>query len=841
MSAHRPVRKSRPILSHSSLHMPLTRYVDTTNGRQKECSLDLYQFLNHINTPIRSRTIEEVASEAERRAYQIFTYWDKLHAILLEHENTLRTRWIKKNQDQRKKILMAAWPNMAASHRPDFQALARESVEERRASTKFRKEFLFPYINLEDLLKARNLLLYFQSRGHTKPDVFAHHDLMAALLGRRSTAIQPPYVDGYTMFFCGMLVPEAYGSLSSWDEEPFGFTDYDAFRLLLSGVGWHPGDGLLIMEIQETILGFLVQCAELILRDLLPLKVPSHRTSLYSSKPSKPQQPPPPPITPIPSEATWASVASATVEAPYRVPVQFDVLRLQRLIDAKRAEADDHIWALREDPGIFQETVNNWAQHRQEVMLNKHGKPHPTYNTPEYWNRMLRYVVQCAYQKLIMWDILKKSLIRLDDLRQRFQLGQGIRITPLPWEYAQELSHLSYTIRRLRPMLLSDFQGIVASPPLRDYYVREDIDIPNVFLIKRKIDPPAGSFLLHFLYLVNQFQTPEQLELVGIYNFLDEFERLSRNAKSLGGPKDNLISPFIASAISELAVVSEVERQLDWHQPRILPGTVSKEDKEDEYNRRAKLMTAFDSIELKLYDVGAPLLKMKYPAEKRRTAVTVQKMREAETALDNFWQNVDEHYKGKKGKVLGDLFSEILTSRQLQRTAEWVEPTLPPTESNNVLKIAPEQFSTIGLDEPSSRTYVHAPKIKVKTRGPSAETGAADEVPQVTQATEPQSATIGISKRAFEMFSLIFNTDNQELPGEIPWTEFLHGMSSAGFSIEKQHGSAWLFTPSDATQRSIIFHAPHPTNKIPIYIARRHGRRLTRAYGWSAKTFSLSR
>ena len=45
------------------------------------------------------------------------------------------------------------------------------------------------------------------------PDVFAHHDLMATLLGRRSTAIQPYYVDGYTMFFCGMLVPEAYGCL----------------------------------------------------------------------------------------------------------------------------------------------------------------------------------------------------------------------------------------------------------------------------------------------------------------------------------------------------------------------------------------------------------------------------------------------------------------------------------------------------------------------------------------------------------------------------------------------------------------------------------------------------
>ena len=465
---------------------------------------------------------------------------------------------------------------------------------------------------------------------------------------------------------------------ASWDEVPFGFTDYDAFELMWAGIGWHPGDGLLILEIQETIMGFLVQCAELILHDLLPLKVPPKPVSLFSPEPSISESPSSSPMIPIPSEASWASVAAAAAEAPYRVPVQFDFPRLQRLVNARRAEAEDHIWTLREDPGFFQETVNNWAQHRQEVLRNKNGKPHPYYNTPEYWDRMFRYVVQDAYQKLAMWDAIKKSLDRLDSLRQQFNLGHGIRITPLPWDYAQELSHFSYLIQRVRPMLLSDFHGIVASPPLRDYYIREDIDIPNAILCKRRVDPPVGSFLWHFLYLVGQFQHPEQLELGGIYNFLDEFERVSRNAKSLGAPQDNLISPFIASAISELAVVSELQRQLDWHQPRILPNTLSKEDQEGEYNRRAKFMSIFDRIEMELYDVGMPLMKMKYPAEKRRTAVTVQKMRDAETALDLFWQSVDEHYKGKTGKILHDLLSEILTPRQLQRTPEWVEPPAPP-------------------------------------------------------------------------------------------------------------------------------------------------------------------
>jgi len=101
--------------------------------------------------------------------------------------------------------------------------------------------------------------------------------------------------------------------------------------------------------------------------------------------------------------------------------------------------------------------------------------------------------------------------------------------------------------------------------------------------------------------------------------------------------------------------------------------------------------------------------------------------------------------------------------------------------------------------------------------------------------------TIKVSKRAYDMFSTIFHTENQDLPGEVPWIEFLYGMSSAGFSIQKQYGSAWLFIPADPTQRSITFHEPHPSTKIPIPITRSHARRLSFAYGWTAKPFGLKR
>jgi len=99
--------------------------------------------------------------------------------------------------------------------------------------------------------------------------------------------------------------------------------------------------------------------------------------------------------------------------------------------------------------------------------------------------------------------------------------------------------------------------------------------------------------------------------------------------------------------------------------------------------------------------------------------------------------------------------------------------------------------------------------------------------------------TIAIGHRALKIFSILFNNPNDhELPGEVSWNDFLHALSSAGFSIEKQRGSAWLFMPSLVEGwHPIIFHEPHPSSKIPIHVALRHGRRLMRSYGWTSQTF----
>ncbi|ROV86853.1 hypothetical protein VMCG_10877 [Cytospora schulzeri] len=72
--------------------------------------------------------------------------------------------------------------------------------------------------------------------------------------------------------------------------------------------------------------------------------------------------------------------------------------------------------------------------------------------------------------------------------------------------------------------------------------------------------------------------------------------------------------------------------------------------------------------------------------------------------------------------------------------------------------------------------------------------------------------------------------------------DFLHALTCTGFTAEKLYGSVWQFRPTALdVERSIQFHQPHPRGKIPLRIARRHGRRLNRAYGWFGGMFVLKK
>lgn len=209
------------------------------------------------------KTPAEVRREARARLDKIFASYETLHEILRRHKGTIQKRWFKKTRAQRLKVLLTAWPNMPTIHRPDFAAFRRESELDRCSGTKYREHSMWPYVNQEDLLNPKVLPLLPNARGRHDPSHFAAADVDAMHLGFVTKAVVPIFLNGHVMILNGVAGNRRdYGKLMAWEEHP------DAFNWMTKQKQFIPGEGLMILEAQERLLTFLVQCCLELLHDI---------------------------------------------------------------------------------------------------------------------------------------------------------------------------------------------------------------------------------------------------------------------------------------------------------------------------------------------------------------------------------------------------------------------------------------------------------------------------------------------------------------------------------------------------------------------------------------------
>ncbi|MCJ1315361.1 hypothetical protein MMC15_000678 [Xylographa vitiligo] len=774
---------------------------------------------DHLPQPSSFPSASDVKREARAYSRDIFSSWETLHSILDRHESVIRRRWGKKSQDQRKKVLLGAWPKMSLSHRPDYKIIDKETMQERQKGTKYREAYLWPYINIEDLVQGKSLLIFLNSRGRYLPEAFSNADLEAAHVGVVSMAISRPFLNGYTMLLHGQTTPLTYGKLLPWDD------DDRAFDWMMSGVGKQPGEGLLILEIQKRILEFLVQCCRLLLADL-------PQESLTDE--STPFQPEPEPVVTDPT--AWPSLAAMSMEAPYRVPAHLDFQRLRAIIAANLSAAKDHLWALREDPGYFANFAMDSAEHRMEVLQDHHGMQHPRLNKPVFWGYFLRHIVTGAYGSLLVWEGLHNQITLLVALKDKYSRS----ISPmkkLPSEYMDALLLFRYLLDRAIDLQIQELVMIVpSSPSLRSHFVREP-QIPNSTRMSCRSKGTKSSLM----YLFGLLWDKSQLFLHGLPNIMDDLDTVLRNDAT----QRSLISPFVAERISKLAVLTESLRQLSLYQPwsssMEFDTTADREDFKTFYDnatsRYDKLPEALTDVPLA--DLGTPTHGwFNYPVDKRRTRENVKAMRKAEQNLDAFWHAIDNE-AARNDRALQGLATlyRPAEGRKVQRTPEWVEPVKEVKKPVDA-EVPYEAFARSSLDPGKSNLTVTDEKIKIKTRGLARQ--SPQEVEQAILDQPGHQSRFIVGKRALKVFSVLFYTPTAECdnPGEIPWLDFVHALNAVGFAALKLYGSVWQFTPTTLdVERSIQFHEPHPHGKIPFVVARRHGRRLNRAYGWDGGIF----
>ncbi|KAG0043473.1 hypothetical protein BGZ83_011357 [Gryganskiella cystojenkinii] len=782
----------------------------------------------------------------ERSVKNIFKYWTLLNHIIERAEALIQTRWLKKNRQQRKAILLTAWPDMPVPHRPDLHAFFQERSSNIPGSSSSWDDssdvpYLWPNINQEDLLKPKILPIFLNARARHPPSSFAEADYDSFRFCLDTERLVLPHLPNATMMFTGRNTPETYGQQYFWKDHP------EAEGWLLRRQGVLGGDGYKILFVQEKTYEFLVKCCQQILHDISPDVLATNWT---------PTEPEPPALT-ITEDGGMNSQAALALMTPYRLPARLDLGRLRDLFTARQSALEDHIWSLREDPGYFAEYMRDVWDHRQETILDTYGKPHSTtlpHATKQLWDRVFGSSIAEAYRSLVAWNDLRVLIDKALTLQEKYQ-GRIHENQSLPKDLLEAFLDLEFALRNHVVGPIRFLRGIFnPSPPVRANFVRvPEREEADSFSMTVGLKTDKDVTMNRLVMLIHTMSDDHQLILFGLGNILDEMDRLvERDAKV-----KNLFSPLVSSVLEDLSLLAECQRQVRLYQPWAATFAseivLREQDMWGRYLQRTKLLKELNK---NVNQVPWPALdptsrQFSYPADKRRTKEVTEAMQKSEHTLDAFWKSVDKSLLHNVDVLRQGALYKLLDSRTLQRTPDWVEPqSLTPLSKTGKQQKAQAQdgpLSQLELDSKADSSSGRvasggkASKNKTKTRGVASamDSLSISESPslQMQENDTRDQRTVTVDKRALKVFSTLFHQpSNNSLPGEIPWTDFLHAMGSVGFAIEKLYGSVWHFAPStshsspafekNVSERSIQFHEPHPVAKIPFQTARRIGRRL---------------
>ncbi|KAI1199819.1 hypothetical protein F5X97DRAFT_295493 [Nemania serpens] len=790
----------------------------------------------------------EVRREVKDRSANIFAHYEKLKSILERHEATIQKRWEKKTRTQRLSVLLQAWPDMPLTHRPDFAAFRKHAGNMNSVARKHRSSFIWPMINQEDLGEPKTLTLLLNSRGRNLPHIFAASDGDGMHLGKVTMAIVPIFLNEHVMVLNGVTRPEDYGGLLAWEEHE------EAFDWMHTRKQFLPGEGLLILEFQERLLEFLVDCCKAILHDI-PLD--QMTTNKFAVQPE-------PPLKESLDATGFATLNIMAKEAPYRPPAKLDLQKIESLLFARTARAEDHIWSLREDPSYFAETILDMKEHLLSV--------HFTAKFPVddvMFARVISSVLVESFSQLESFTELRHQATQLRELSRKY----APELSPqkdLPEGYLAALLRFRHYLNHVMKGVLNQLKMSAAvSPPLRAYFIRNDPRSARSSTIKflptsaMKKDKVAQ----HLIWLLQTlWEDGNDLFLCRITTVIDELDRLLKaEPRAL-----ELVSPYIAMLIGELSITGECLRQLEIFQPWANGFEGALVDREEGIKKEFKDHTkvwarALDAFKeqnvIAIQQLGDPSGgKFQYPVGKRQNKENIETLRRSEANLDAFWNAADDMLHKKAGDLTGTAYRQVLSQpRYLQRTPQWVEPAAKKKDMSNQNQkqsngsyeyVLPLPFSRLfqktesDLSARAEALALGAGKIKVKSRGtPGAESTAENDtaLPPPPGSLPDVQPSFKVDARALKVFrTVFFEPAANTTAGEVAWRDFLHAMDSTGFTAQKLYGSVWHFQPTKLdVERSIQFHEPHPRGKIPFLVARRHGRRLSRAYGWQGTMFVL--
>ncbi|VUC26696.1 unnamed protein product [Clonostachys rosea] len=827
-------------------------------------------------------------AKIQRLSSSVLANFRLLHTIVTRHEATIQKRWLRKKKRQRAEILQRAYPSvsMPKRHHPEVPALnnaARKMLSIRKIKSRepSMREMLhvmndkpvwdalmLPSLNEEDLVQPRNLLLLLNARARNHPCKFACSD--AGNMNSDEYMIQDREQNPRLVL---LLDEENYGRIVNGDAVPPPLNE------LQNAIHFHPVEAHEVLLAQDKMMKFLIACCKEILHDMSP-------EQLINDQLPAPEAPT---LDIRPDKNRFTSLCHMVQESPYLVPSGTDLGRIESLLGACVASHEDHVWALREDPGYFR----TWWVEELDHSPDDFKGLHKGFLKLGASASQIKAILECLSNATPLARMMLIAYIQIENFAPLHDMAREVCL--LHKKYAPDISTLKDLPNPLLEALIKlhmslqsmayskirrIWDAMPASPPLRRFFNPktnehrsgyDDAALLSIsWKLKMSIDKSTVEFRLIMLLsdLKDTCVAGEGLSMVSAQ--LDELARFLQNESRARG----LLSPLMARHIGDLSILFQCLNQLQMYHPwsRILYAERARREAESEKCPRNTLPYIPLDRQLR-YELLRNLSHLcdpthrqyDYPSTKRRSKETVDAMIRAEKAIDTIWDCFDS-LTGVNNVNFDSSAVRRLQQipRTIHRTPEWTDDELStPVFKTPIICISEattlqEQMKNVYFDHDDNATkdadHQLERKPKIKTRGLASEPMVEVKESSASSFTNPQpdegqpiQARIPVSPRALKVFrKLFFDPRAGTGIGEVAWNDFVYAMTGPGlFSAEQLYGSVWQFVRDSNSESSlgrsrIQFHEPHPNNKMSIVAARAVGRRLQRRFGWDISTFVLS-
>ncbi|KAF4502370.1 ycfA domain containing protein [Fusarium agapanthi] len=743
-------------------------------------------------------------------------YRSRLSEKIQVFGDILITRWTKQSQAKRATLLGKAAPGLEEQQwlLPRYNCM-RERFYILARTPKRTRQLLLPWLNVH-VLMANPAVLFalIHYRTAYPPQSWATFD---------SNQLKVSWAAGYfDVDFsakCVVMHGDRYGSLVDWEAKA-------AHRADILG---YPR-AMLVLEAQAHLLQVLCNIVDKILEGVDPLQPP--RAKKWHD---------------LVSHEAFRETGAIEFWSPYTNqafsrPPMFICDYLLTLAKSRLDETGDHLWYMQCDSDYMRRHVKIWFA--TEVFKK----------APEQQRAMmLTQRIVLEIESHFFWRWIEMECSNVEAVRRQFSdtIYPGMPLHPNYDKALGALELLLVNQVNYRAELLG--KVLPHCPGLQKHWNidRNYASSKKIGLLKRKNKPNTQEALKNdpldwcLVQLQGKPDTPLTFDHAMLFAMLRD--HLSSNPS-----ERKRLDEITYQILSDLSTCHEMLIAVRSHRLQTTLGTLD-EVITTEHRGYWRIRRPLAINEEVFKDIGTALMEDFYrvkPPTGSKGTERISQLRAPRTAAEKLWGSIRAFVREDLTKSYIAFSSEeaedLLGAVSAHLSEEYIqEKQRAEAEILIAIKIADKPQPIHGTfnagPEPShTSAKISQGREKVKTRGEQGSSASEAETPAQDAVEVATNDIIPLARELLGAIHLMFPSKD-DVAKDVTWDRFVNMMTKAGFTARNNTGSAVAFKQVSGAGAGgrIVFHKPHPADKIDPILLRIMGKRMTKWFGWKRQFFAL--